>query len=66
MTDEAEKLEKAIAEAKLFPPEYEQDSACPQCGGPTDDGFGLAGGGYGVYTYCPSCGIITSKTQVEE
>lgn len=25
---------------------------CPKCGAPTVDGFGLAGGGYGPYTYC--------------
>lgn len=29
-------------------------------------GFGLAGGGYGVYTYCSECGKMLSKTQVEE
>lgn len=27
---------------------------CPKCGEPTGDGFGLAGGGYGPYTYCTS------------
>lgn len=25
-------------------------------------GFGLAGGGYGVYTVCPECARILSKT----
>jgi hypothetical protein len=30
------------------------------------EGFGLAGGGYGVYEYCEICGHIVSKTQVEE
>jgi hypothetical protein len=29
-------------------------------------GFGLAGGGYGVYEYCETCGHIVSKTQAEE
>ena len=27
---------------------------CPKCGEETADGFGLAGGGYGPYTYCTS------------
>jgi hypothetical protein len=26
-------------------------------------GFGLAGGGYGAYSYCPVCGRILHKTQ---
>lgn len=26
-------------------------------------GFGLAGGGYGPYSYCPECGGIIHKTQ---
>lgn len=26
-------------------------------------GFGLAGGGYGPYTYCPVCGVILWKGQ---
>jgi hypothetical protein len=26
-------------------------------------GFGLAGGGYGAYTYCPVCHRILLKTQ---
>lgn len=29
---------------------------CPKCGAPTLDGFGLAGGGYGPYTYCENDG----------
>ena len=28
-------------------------------------GFGLAGGGYGVYTYCRECGRIISKIQTD-
>lgn len=46
-------------------PEYDPEK-CPKCGGPVVDGFGLAGGGYGVYTYCDACGEIVSKTEVEE
>lgn len=29
-------------------------SNCPHCGTETQPGFGLAGGGYGPYVYCPS------------
>lgn len=50
----------------------------PDCGGAKpcerDDcpapafetGFGLAGGGYGVYEYCSVCGNVVSKTTVED
>ena len=27
---------------------------CPHCGTETENGFGLAGGGYGIYVYCPN------------
>jgi ssDNA-binding Zn-finger/Zn-ribbon topoisomerase 1 len=47
--------EKRISEGK-----------CPDCGGATMSGFGLAGGGYGVYDYCPKCEAITNKVQVDE
>lgn len=30
---------------------------CQHCGGTLEQGFGLAGGGYGVYDYCPEHGI---------
>ena len=29
-------------------------------------GFGLAGGGYGAYTYCPECSRILDKTYENE
>lgn len=29
-------------------------------------GFGLAGGGYGPYSYCPMCGVILDKVQERE
>jgi hypothetical protein len=40
---------------------------CPKCGTETEQGFGLAGGGYGVYVYCPTegCGYF-AKIQVED
>jgi hypothetical protein len=43
-------------------------AACPNCSaGPEkwEMGFGLAGGGYGPYQYCGSCGTMLSKTQEE-
>lgn len=38
---------------------------CPHCGSELEVGFGLAGGGYGAYTYCPAedCGKYFDKTQ---
>jgi hypothetical protein len=38
---------------------------CPYCRTELDVGFGLAGGGYGAYTYCPAedCGKYFDKTQ---
>jgi len=45
-------------------PEFE-DGYCPICKRPLETGFGLAGGGYGVYTYCEEHGV-TSKTEVNE
>lgn len=47
-------------------PEYEQGGACPRCGGATEDGFGLAGGGFGIYSFCPDCQAVVGKTEVEE
>lgn len=47
----------------------EVGSTLPQCGTygcPAPDfqiGFGLAGGGYGVYEYCEVCQRVVTKTQ---
>ena len=38
---------------------------CPKCRCRTEMGFGLAGGGYGVYVYCLKCDYF-AKHQVEE
>lgn len=46
-------------------PEFDQDAPCPTCGGKTDSGFGLAGGGFGPYAFCEACGTIVSKSVVE-
>lgn len=32
----------------------EDGDKCPHCGTELETGFGLAGGGYGPYTFCPS------------
>ena len=44
-------------------PEFAQGDPCPKCGGQTEDGFGMAGGGFGVYTYCTSCGEVVTKSE---
>ena len=38
---------------------------CPHCGTELEAGYGLAGGGMGVYTFCPNetCGKYFDKTQ---
>lgn len=42
-------------------------SACPEHPEVEPEvGFGLAGGGYGAYTYCPRCHRILTKTQEHE
>lgn len=43
-----------------------QVDECPTCKGPITDGFGLAGGGCGVYGYCEKCERIIWKCVVEE
>lgn len=46
-------------------PEAQPDK-CPACGGTDfDQGYGMAGGGMGVYSYCIACGKVTSKVQTE-
>lgn len=41
---------------------------CPHCKTELETGFGLAGGGYGAYVYCPNdqCGKYFSKTQMHD
>lgn len=37
---------------------------CPKCLSTNlEMGFGLAGGGYGPYSYCTTCGIVVNKSQ---
>ena len=47
-------------------PEYSQDAPCPTCGGVTETGFGLAGGGFGIYCFCQKCGVVTSKSETPD
>ncbi len=41
----------------------QEGDTCPKCGGELDMGYGMAGGGMGVYEYCTECGAIASKTE---
>lgn len=41
----------------------DKDGKCPTCGSELEMGFGLAGGGYGPYSYCPKCEQVIDKTQ---
>lgn len=41
-----------------------QSNRCPKCLSTNlEMGFGLAGGGYGPYSYCHNCGIVVNKSQ---
>ena len=52
-----------LAEKRADLPDREPD-ACPKCGcRKLATGYGLAGGGCGVYTYCEACGTLTSKIE---
>jgi hypothetical protein len=39
---------------------------CPKCATLLEDGFGMAGGGFGVYGFCPKCERVIWKCQVED
>lgn len=41
---------------------------CPRCGGPTESGFGLAGGGFGSYVACdrPGCDFFAKVQSPDE
>jgi hypothetical protein len=37
---------------------------CPKCLSTNlEMGYGLAGGGMGPYSYCPTCGVVVNKSQ---
>lgn len=65
MTDEKTIIHVAKSEKRPGLPDCGLDR-CPKCGGDLEDGFGLAGGGFGVYQYCGACEEIVSKTIVED
>jgi hypothetical protein len=37
---------------------------CGRCHGELEQGFGLAGGGYGPDDYCPKCGEVVNKVNL--
>ena len=39
---------------------------CPTCGSTLETGYGLAGGGMGVYGFCDPCGKIVWKCVTED
>lgn len=56
-----------VDNAETILPEYDQGiETSPCCEAPVIDGFGLAGGGLGVYNYCDKCGKILTKTQTDD
>jgi hypothetical protein len=52
-------------EAKISVPLLDR---CPKCDTATEFGFGLAGGGYGTYVFCPSdaCDGYFAKQQCDD
>ena len=57
------------AEKRPELPDMGKAVACGRADCPAPEfatGFGLAGGGYGVYEYCDTCGKVVSKTEVSE
>ena len=46
--------------------EQKRTGKCPECNVEEEIGFGLAGGGYGLYGYCPNCHRILWKDQEDE
>jgi hypothetical protein len=45
--------------------DYQVD-ACPTCQSELESGFGLVGGGFGGYGFCPKCERVIWKCQVED
>lgn len=65
MMPEDDKIHIHIDPSEIDPslPGVDADGRCAVYGGETDVSFGLAGGGYGAYTYCIECGVILEKTE---
>jgi len=54
---------------RITPPEIVYVRGRPihrRCGAEIEQGYGLAGGGCGFYTYCPKCEIVLDKWQDPE
>lgn len=66
MSDEKVFVHISHSEKRKEIPEYQQGMKCATCNVEAKDGFGLAGGGMGVYNYCEKCGIIVSKSIFED
>jgi hypothetical protein len=50
------------AEKRPEIPPYDDMLRCSEHDVPSKTGFGMAGGGFGVYSYCPTCGKVLSKS----
>jgi hypothetical protein len=58
-------IDSAIQSPEI--PPLDQSIKCPDHPqAQSEIAFGLAGGGYGIYSYCPECSRILSKDQEEE
>jgi hypothetical protein len=66
MTDDKITFHIDAATKRKDLPDMGSHEVCPTCHGPLQTGFGLAGGGFGVYTYCEACARVTSKSEVDE
>lgn len=52
-------MDAPVLEPPPAPPSH--DDGCPHDN--TEEGFGLAGGGYGPYIFCHDCQTVIEKTQ---
>lgn len=43
-----------------------QPEKCPQCDGPLNEGYGMAGGGVGPYLYCTVHGVVFKTQELEK
>ena len=42
---------------------YDKQGNCGRCHGQLENGFGMAGGGFGPYAYCPKCEEVVDKVE---
>lgn len=66
MSDDKFQIHIDSSEIRKDLPGFDANGRCAVCGGETDTGLGLAGGGYGAYTYCIECNAILEKTETED